>query len=139
MSLGVNAQRARVGALLLCLCLPDALAQSPECNSTDSTVTCCLKKHPGEYERCGATAPKQPSPKQKPNRLPPPTGTDTEARRKREEMCRERWYQCIQAGGEYERRGMYGQTICQSCWDTCRAEGSWPSEVNDLPCLGEAP
>lgn len=24
-----------------------------ECNPTDSTESCCLKKHPGQYERCG--------------------------------------------------------------------------------------
>ena len=30
-----------------------------ECDQTDSTVTCCLKQHPGQYERCGATTPAQ--------------------------------------------------------------------------------
>jgi hypothetical protein len=115
------------------------IAQSPECNQTDSTISCCLKKHPGEYERCGATAPKQPPkkpPKEKPKRLPPLTDLTPEEAREREEQCRETYYRCLDLGGEYERRGMYGKTICQSCWQRCKAEGSWPQEVNDFPCLG---
>ncbi|NOK16442.1 hypothetical protein [Corallococcus carmarthensis] len=32
---------------------------SSECNQSDSTVSCCLKRHPGQYEACGADAPAQ--------------------------------------------------------------------------------
>ncbi|KFE67335.1 hypothetical protein DB31_8775 [Hyalangium minutum] len=39
-------------------------------------------------------------------------------------------------GGEYEKRGQHGQTVCQSCYETCKGTGSWPSEVNGLECLG---
>lgn len=114
------------------------IAQNLECNQTDSTVSCCLKKHPGEYERCGAMAPRQ-RPPQKPNRLPPLTDLTPEEARAREEMCREHWDRCIERGGEYERRGQYGQTICRACWQTCKANGVWPDQVNDIPCLGGSP
>ena len=57
-------------------------------------------------------------------------------RRKREEECRNDYYQCIALGGEYEKRGQHGQTVCQSCYEVCKGKGSWPAEVNDLPCLG---
>ncbi len=115
------------------------IAQNPECNQTDSTVSCCLKRHPGEYERCGAMAPKQPPkppPKEKPTRLPPLTDLTPEEAREREEMCRDIYYRCLDLGGAYEKRGMYGKSICQSCWQRCKAEGYWPQEVNDFPCLG---
>ncbi|ADO70528.1 uncharacterized protein STAUR_2730 [Stigmatella aurantiaca DW4/3-1] len=118
-----------------------AIAQGPECTQKDTTVSCCLKKHPGEYERCGAPTPKQtpkksPPPADEPNRLPPLTGSSPEGTREREQRCREYYYRCLDLGGEYERRGMFGKTICQSCWTRCNAEGSWPKEVNDFPCLG---
>jgi hypothetical protein len=32
-----------------------AIAQNPECNQTDSTVSCCLKMHPGDYVTEGHT------------------------------------------------------------------------------------
>lgn len=50
-------------AALVCLA-GDAFGGGPtgfECNATDSTVSCCLKQHPGEWERCGASAPNKPS------------------------------------------------------------------------------
>ncbi len=30
----------------------------------------------------------------------------------------------------------HGQTICQSCYDTCKGSGFWPAEVNGFECLG---
>lgn len=46
--------------VLVCI-LGGALAcgtlSAAECNATDSTTSCCLKQHPGEYERCGVEAP----------------------------------------------------------------------------------
>jgi len=58
-----------------------------ECNQTDSTVTCCLKQHPGQYELCGATPPA----KSKPINVGPPglrsleEGEQKEARETNEE------------------------------------------------------
>src|SRR5437868_6671257 len=121
------------------------------CLPGDDTKTCCLKELPGQYERCmgvtprggtpkGGTTPKQrPSPGPEegpqpgPGPVPPLLPKDP---RKREEACREYYDRCIERGGEYEKRGMFGRTICQSCYVTCRAEGYWPDQVNDLPCLG---
>ena len=123
----------------------DAIAQAAaaQCGPTDSTVSCCLKQHPGDYERCGAVAPTQAptrTPKQAPQidpePLPPPTSAAPPNRRKREEQCREYYLQCMALGGEYEKRGQYGRSICQSCYDTCNANGSWPAKVNEFECLG---
>jgi hypothetical protein len=91
----------------------EAIAQSLECNQTDSTISCCLKKNPGQYERCGAVAPRQapkraPKDEKGPGNLPPIP--PPEERRERERRCREYYRQCIARGGEYENRGQHGQT-----------------------------
>jgi len=123
----------------------EAIAQPVpvECNQTDSTISCCLKKNPGQYERCGAVAPRQApkqtpkqEPKNGPDKLPPLTDLSPEEAREREEKCREYWNQCIALGGEYEKRGEHGKTICQSCYLRCKAEGYWPDKVNGFKCLG---
>jgi hypothetical protein len=50
-------------AFILCgtiACGTDGYGRFPpgtECNQTDSTATCCLKKHPGDSERCGLEKP----------------------------------------------------------------------------------
>jgi hypothetical protein len=120
----------------------EAIAQPVpvECNQTDSTISCCLKKNPGQYERCGAVAPRQapkraPKDEKGPDKLPPipPIGD----RREREKKCRDYYDQCIARGGEYEKRGQFGRTICQSCYDVCRGTGFWPEKVNEVfECLG---
>ena len=116
-------------------------SMSMGCMPGDDSETCCLKEFPGQYERCMGVAPRGVAPKQRPNSepeegpgpVPPLLPKDP---RKREEACREHYDRCLELGGEYEKRGMYGRTICQSCYDTCKAEGYWPAEVNDIPCLG---
>ncbi len=122
----------------------DAIAQAVPCGPTDSTISCCLKNNPGAYARCGALEPmKAPTraPKQAPRTdpplpLPPPTDAVPPHKRKREQQCRDYYHQCIALGGEYEKRGQHGRTICKSCYDTCNAEGYWPDKVNDFKCLG---
>jgi hypothetical protein len=122
----------------------DAIAQPAPCGPTDSTVSCCLKQNPGAYERCGAVDPmKAPTraPQQAPRTdpplpLPPPTDAVPPHKRKREKQCREYYHQCIALGGEYEKRGQHGQSVCQSCYEKCYAEGYWPKSVNDFECLG---
>ncbi len=125
----------------------EAIAQPVpvECNQTDSTTTCCLKKNPGQYERCGAVAPRQApkqtpkqEPKNGPDKLPPLTDLSPEEIREREKKCRDYWEQCIALGGEYEKRGQHGQTICRACYQQCRANGHWPERVNDFQCLGRS-
>jgi hypothetical protein len=79
-----------------------------ECNQTDSTVTCCLKQNPGQYERCGAVAPTTQS--QPNNVLPGPTGseaapipefpTQEERERWRTDICEPHYAKCVRAGGD---------------------------------------
>jgi hypothetical protein len=40
-------------ALLLLACA-GPLERGASCNDTDSTISCCLKENPGQFERCGA-------------------------------------------------------------------------------------
>lgn len=48
-------QFLRSAALLtLLVACSGPLESGPTCNNTDSTVSCCLKQNPGQYERCGA-------------------------------------------------------------------------------------
>lgn len=121
----------------------NTIAQAADCNQTDTTVSCCLKKNPGQYERCGTVAPNQapkPAPKRTPKDAPGPValppGASTEGRRERERRCRDYWGQCIAMGGEHEKRGQHGQTVCRACYERCVAEGFWPESVNDFQCLG---
>lgn len=117
----------------------EAIAQVPECNQTDSTVSCCMKQHPGDPERCGGTPPTQ-KPNQ-PNRLPPPgkledKSADAKERAKRKELCGDYYSRCVQQGGEDIERGQWGSTQCQSCWEECKKIGYWPAQWDDKPCPG---
>jgi hypothetical protein len=134
MILDANSRYPRSCALLLCAGLialsGQAIAQNPECNQTDSTLSCCLKMHPGEYERCGATPPIQ-----KPNRLPPPGKIpSTEERTRRRKVCQGYYEECIAKGGEDLEQYTYGHTRCQECYRECEKSGSWPDAVNEHPC-----
>jgi hypothetical protein len=117
----------------------EAIAQAVECNQTDSSISCCLKQNPGQYARCGALPPRQ-APKEAPkegkgpDKLPPIL--PPKERRERERKCRDYYEQCIARGGEYEKRGQHGQSVCQSCYDDCKGTGLWPADVNGFECLG---
>jgi hypothetical protein len=128
----------------------DAALVEGECNQTDSTVTCCLKQNPGQYEKCGATPPtqQQPSPAEtKPippeaqPRRPPPlidvSDNDDDAMTDEEvdKMCREHYVRCI------EKRGLkinlqHGTSHCQGCFDLCRKKRYWPWSANGKRCPG---
>jgi hypothetical protein len=122
------------------------LSQSPQpCNQTDSTVSCCLKKYPGQYERCGADVP-TPSP-QKPNRLPPPVteapdnaspAVPTEEERERwlKDICEPGYARCIDAGGGGTPGRTHNETQCKACFAACRRYGFWPHAANGKRCLG---
>lgn len=120
-------------------------AQSPrQCNQTDSTVSCCLKKYPGQYERCGADVP-EPSP-QKPNRIPPPVTqepdeaapsvpTQEEYERWRQ-ICEPRYAKCVEAGGASIPGRVAKETQCKACYEACMRYGFWPYRANGKRCLG---
>jgi len=112
---------------------PGAIGQDPgECKQTDSTVSCCLKKHPGEYERCGATNPN----KGRPNPWLPPSALTPEQRIQRKKQCQESYERCIAVGGEFFPAFDYGKTQCQLCYDECYKTGQWPTEYQGDPCPG---
>jgi len=114
-----------------------------ECNQTDTTISCCLKHHPGEYERCAAMVPRAP-PSQS-NYLPPgrpeseaspvpelPTPEEREGWRK--DICEPHYAQCIRAGGGRIEGRKKGETQCQACFDACMRHGYWPLRANDKLC-----
>jgi hypothetical protein len=120
-----------------------ALTQA-ECNQTDSTVTCCLKQNPGQYERCGATPPTEAT---RPNNLLPgrteseaapipELPTQEEKERWDRDICRPHYAKCIRAGGDSIPGRKAGETQCQACYDACIRHGFWPWKANDKPCPG---
>lgn len=121
-----------------------ALTQA-ECNQTDTTISCCLKNHPGDYERCGATTPTTPSSES--NYLPPARAeaeaspipelpTQEERERWDKDICRPHYAKCIRAGGDRIEGRRWNETQCQACYDACMRHGFWPWQANDKPCPG---
>jgi hypothetical protein len=120
-----------------------ALTQA-ECNQTDSTVTCCLKQNPGQYERCGATPPTEAT---RPNNLLPER-TESEAapipelptrqerERWRKDICLPHYNKCIQAGGGSIDGRVWKEPQCKACYEACMRHGFWPWQANDKPCPG---
>jgi len=113
---------------------PGAIAQSGvQCTHTDSTVSCCLKRHPGEYERCGAIPPKN-----QPNPWLPPSSLTPDQRTQRKKRCQEFYERCIALGGEFFPSFSYGSTHCQLCYDECYKTGKWPAEYQGDSCPGDS-
>jgi hypothetical protein len=110
---------------------PGGIAQG-QCGPGDTTESCCLKTYPGQYERCGAIAPKNP-PKDRPGPpLPPLPSPDVQ--REWNERCEDYYVQCQEGmrAGRWGRK--FGESQCQACWDLCRRIGEWPTEANEKPC-----
>lgn len=108
-----------------------------ECNQTDSTVTCCLKQNPGQYERCGATPPTRSAPI---NRGPPGIKSQEaaepgESKNKRRASCLPDYVACIDKIGQ-KPGGVSGTSQCQDCYDYCVGNGFWPVRMNKKPCPG---
>ncbi|WP_152621915.1 hypothetical protein [Archangium violaceum] len=115
-----------------------------ECNQTDSTVTCCLKQHPGQYELCGATPPAR----SEPINVGPPglrsleDGEKEEARddneetqEDREKRCADYYARCIEEIGK-KPGSLYGTTQCRDCFGYCARHGFWPERMNKKKCPG---
>ena len=134
-----------VGLLLL----SSGCAHVGECNPTDSTVSCCLKENPGQYERCTAVAP--PNPQSQPNRvLPEPAATPqpeleavpipelpTQEERERwdRDICRPHYVKCMETGGRHDGR-VWGESQCKACFAACMRHGFWPLRANEKLCPG---
>ncbi len=112
-------------------------AEAGECNSTDSTESCCLKKHPGEYERCGAVSPAHEAiPRRPPPPPPAPRLPDDEETEEWERLCRGFYASCRQSVGGDAWGRKHGESHCQACYEDCRRYGSWPKKANGKPCPG---
>jgi len=120
------------------------IADAPDpCNQSDSTVTCCLKKHPGEQERCAALA--EPQPKPKPSTSVPPSGghpvplvPEPEDPYKKE-RCINEYEACVTSGKARLPGRVHGETLCGSCMAYCTAYGFWPDAIytwkgDKIPC-----
>lgn len=107
-----------------------SISQGVECSPRDSTVSCCLKKHPGEYERCGAPAP------DKKRRPPLPPLPSPEEQEEWNERCLDHYGRCVEEtrGNTWGRK--FSESQCQACWDYCKRIGEWPAEANEKPCPG---
>jgi hypothetical protein len=112
----------------------DAALADGECNQTDSTVTCCLKMNPGQYERCGVSPPPQPI--ERINAAIPKLPTRKEKERWRKDICTPAYDRCIDAGGGSIEGRVWDETQCKACFEACMRYGSWPKEANDKPCPG---
>ena len=108
-----------------------------ECNQTDSTVTCCLKQHPGQYELCGATPPAQ----SEPINVGPPglgsleTAEQGESRDEKRKRCLPDYVACVDKIG-LKPGGLSGTSQCQDCYNYCERHGFWPLSTNKKPCPG---
>ena len=116
----------------------------PPCNQSDSTIQCCLKQNPGQYERCGALPPDpKPSPKRRPLPPfnPPVDAPDDRLPKDDQDRCTEHYVKCIDEGGGSKPGNHSGQTLCGACMDYCTTHGFWPLAVygreGKIPCLGQ--
>jgi len=104
----------------------------PPCNQSDTTIQCCLKQNPGQYERCGALPP---DPKPEPVRRPvPPVNVpveqpDEDPPHETKERCSHAYAKCIDLGGGKLPGRVAGQSRCSSCLDYCLANGFWPLAI----------
>ncbi len=117
---------------------PGSIAQG-QCGPGDTTESCCLKTHPGQYQRCGAIPPKQPAPGVPAPLLPDSSlleeeMTQAEKRQKHREICQPYYERCIEKGGEHKRGRKHGETRCQQCFDACMNHGFWPARANRQVC-----
>ncbi len=113
---------------------PDAALVDRECTQTDSTVTCCLKLNPGQYDRCGAPPPHPPT--QRINAAIPKLPTRTDKEKWRKDICTPAYSRCIEAGGGSTQGRVWDETQCKACFEACMRYGAWPQEANGKPCPG---
>jgi hypothetical protein len=109
-----------------------------KCDQSDSTVTCCLKNHPGQYERCGATPPKQPQPINRPPPLLRPPGEEENRYDEHENICLPRYVRCVDEIG-LKPGSRAGTSQCQDCFEYCMKHGFWPARMNKQRCPGIEP
>ncbi|WPB73283.1 hypothetical protein KYC5002_30015 [Archangium violaceum] len=122
----------------------DAALVDGECDQTDSTVSCCLKQNPGQYERCTATPPAHSEPINVglPELHVSENGDEQssredneESREDREKRCVDYYARCIEEIGQ-KPGSLYGTTQCRDCFLYCSRHGFWPERVNKKKCPG---
>ncbi len=113
-----------------------ALGKGVECGPQDSTESCCLKQHPGDYERCAAMPPTAPQPVKRPPPLVRPPEEDEEKKKEeKEKRCLDYYARCIEEIGG-KPGSVYGTTQCRDCFIYCSRHGFWPARMNQKKCPG---
>ncbi len=113
---------------------PGAIAQG-QCGPGDTTESCCLKTHPGQYERCGAIPPKGPAPGVPAPLLPSLPELPSEEKRKQHlEICLPYYSHCVDRGGETKKGRVWNETRCKQCFEACKRFGYWPARANNEVC-----
>jgi len=94
------------------------------CGQHDSTVQCCLKQNPGQYERCGALPP-EPKPDPKNPRVPPIDPAPPKEPEPDDEGWRD---QCIDLYVRCKQRGWGAvrEWNCHECLRNCQGQREWP-------------
>ncbi|REG25033.1 hypothetical protein ATI61_11397 [Archangium gephyra] len=122
----------------------DAALVNGECDQTDSTVSCCLKQNPGQYERCTATPPARTEPinvglpelhASEDGEIQSSREDNEESREDREKRCAGYYARCIEEIGQ-KPGSLYGTTQCRDCFLYCSRHGFWPERVNKKKCPG---
>lgn len=106
-----------------------------QCGPGDSTESCCLKTHPGQYEYCGAIPPKKPAPGVPAPLLPSVPELPTEDKRKEYlEICLPYYSHCVDRGGASKDGRVWNETRCKQCFEACKRFGYWPARANNKVC-----
>jgi hypothetical protein len=140
--------RCCAGALLLALSGCAAIEPGGGCIPGDSSLTCCLKENPGQYERCAVLAGEKPTTLRPPPVLAetPQEGTEEDAAPEAEtpaeqkerfrKICLPYYERCIAKGGEHKPGRVWKETQCRACYDSCMRRGYWPHSANGKRCPG---
>jgi len=114
-----------------------AFGKGVECGPQDSTESCCLKQHPGDYARCAAMPPTAPQPAKRPPPLvrSPDEDEEKKEQEEKEKRCLDYYSRCIEEIGG-KPGSVYGTTQCRDCFVYCSRHGFWPARMNKKKCPG---
>jgi len=95
-----------------------------ECGPTDSTVSCCIKQHPGDPERCGIAAPPKPDVEDTVRAAQAASESPKDKEADPDEGYRDH---CIGMYVLCQQRKWSGN--CHDCLRYCQGQKQWPFNV----------